>query len=73
LAYDLLTKADIPTRMTDGKTMNNGKTEVPSVLVEPLVVTKNNINDTIVKDQFWTTAQICTGEYASVCTEAGLK
>lgn len=73
LAYDLLTKAQIPASMTEGQTVNNGKMEVPSVLLTPVAVTKSNIQDTIVKDNFWTTAQICTSEYAKVCTEAGLK
>jgi D-xylose transport system substrate-binding protein len=73
LAYDLLTKAQVPASMTAGQTVNNGKLDVPSVLLTPVAVTKSNINDTIVKDNFWTTTQICTSEYAKACTEAGLK
>ena len=36
----------------------------------PVAVTKDNINDTIVKDGFWTTKQICTGKYAADCKAA---
>src|SRR5882762_2593424 len=33
-------------------TVNNGKIDVPSVLLEPLVVDKNNIVDTVIKDGY---------------------
>ena len=32
--------------------INNGKVDVPSVLLEPLVVDKNNIVDTVIKDGY---------------------
>jgi D-xylose transport system substrate-binding protein len=35
-------------------------------------VTKANINSTIIKDQFWTAAQICTSAYAAACKAAGI-
>ena len=38
-----------------------------------MAVTKDNINDTIVKDGFWTAAQICTGKYAAACKAAGIQ
>jgi D-xylose transport system substrate-binding protein len=72
LAYDLLTKKPVPASMTGGKTVNNGKMDVPSVLLTPIAVTKSNIKDTVVKDGFWTVEQICTGEYAGACKAAGL-
>jgi D-xylose transport system substrate-binding protein len=72
LAYDLLMKKPVPAAMTGGKTVNNGKMDVPSVLLTPIAVTKANIKDTVVKDGFWTAAQICTGEYAGACKAAGL-
>jgi len=67
LAYDLFSKTTVPATMTEGKTVNNGKMDVPSVLLAPVAVTKSNIKDTIVKDKFWTVEQICTTEYASAC------
>ncbi|GIM46699.1 D-xylose ABC transporter substrate-binding protein [Collibacillus ludicampi] len=32
--------------------VNNGKTDVPSVLLDPIVVTKDNIVDTVIKDGY---------------------
>ena len=72
LAYDLLTKASVPAAMTNGQTVNNGKIDVPSVLLTPIAVTKTNIKDTVVKDGFWSTSQICTADYQSACQAAGL-
>ena len=73
LAYDLLTKTEVPASMTNGKTVNNGTYDVPSVLLTPIAVTKDNIKDTVVADNFWTVAQICTADYADACTAAGLQ
>jgi D-xylose transport system substrate-binding protein len=73
LAYDLLTNTSVPADMTNGKTVNNGTIDVPSVLLTPIAVTKDNIKDTVVKDGFWTVQQICTADYAAACTAAGLQ
>jgi len=73
LAYDLLTNTSVPADMTNGKTVNNGTIDVPSVLLTPIAVTKDNIKDTVVKDGFWTVQQICTADYAAACTTAGLQ
>jgi D-xylose transport system substrate-binding protein len=45
---------------------------VPSVLLKPVAVTKDNIADTIVKDDFWPVEEICTGKYAAACEENGI-
>jgi D-xylose transport system substrate-binding protein len=34
------------------RTVNNGRIEVPSILIEPISVDKTNIDDTVVKDGF---------------------
>jgi D-xylose transport system substrate-binding protein len=73
LAYDLLKNKQVPGSMTGGKTVNNGKMDVASVLLTPVAVTKDNIKDTVVKDGFWTTQQICTSDYAGACKAAGLE
>jgi D-xylose transport system substrate-binding protein len=52
--------------------VSNGKKDVPSVILKPVAVTQANINDTIVKDGFWTVQQICTSAYASACKKIGL-
>jgi len=51
---------------------NSGKTSVPSVILTPVAVTRANIASTVVKDGFWTAAQICTSAFASACKSAGI-
>jgi D-xylose transport system substrate-binding protein len=52
--------------------VNNGRKDVPSVLLVPVAVTRDNIKDTVVKDGFWKASQICTAQYASACKAAGI-
>lgn len=54
-------------------TKNNGTQDVTSVLLTPVAVNKSNIMDTVVKDGFYTPAQICTAQFASACEAAGIK
>jgi D-xylose transport system substrate-binding protein len=53
-------------------TKNNGTKDVTSVLLKPVAVTKENVKDTVLKDGFYTAAQICTSAYAQACTAAGI-
>lgn len=48
-----------------------GKRDVPSVLLEPLAVYKDNVKD-VVNDGYVTKDALCTGAYAAKCTEAGI-
>jgi D-xylose transport system substrate-binding protein len=73
LAYDLLTGTAVPASMTQGNTTPNGAMDVPSVLLTPVAVTKDNIEATVVADGFWTAAQICTADYATACQSAGVQ
>jgi D-xylose transport system substrate-binding protein len=52
--------------------IDNGKVKVPSVLLEPVAVTKDNVNETVIKDEFITADELCTGSYASACKELGI-
>ena len=52
--------------------VDNGKGKVPSVLLTPVAVTKDNIADTVIKDGFYKPSDICTGRYASACKSAGV-
>jgi D-xylose transport system substrate-binding protein len=52
--------------------VDNGLKQVPSVLLTPVAVTKENINDTVVADGFLDPSEICTGKFADMCTEAGI-
>ncbi len=72
LAFGLLTKADL-SNVTNGATTNNGTADIPSVLLTPVAVTKDNIKSTVVADGFWTAAQICTPDYAAACQAAGIQ
>ena len=65
-----LAKGVAPTSAT--KTVDNGGTQTPAVLLVPVSVTKDNINDTVIKDGFLKTSEICTGKYAKLCTDAGI-
>jgi D-xylose transport system substrate-binding protein len=58
--------------MVNGQT-DNGSGQVKSVLLEPVAVTKDNVNDTIIKDGFLKAADICTAEFKSACDAAGVK
>jgi D-xylose transport system substrate-binding protein len=72
IAVALAEEEEVPSGLVNGKT-NNELEDVPSVLLEPIAVTKENIKDTIVKDEFWTTAEICTAPYKAACKEAGIE
>jgi D-xylose transport system substrate-binding protein len=61
-----------PSGLVNGQT-DNGKLQVPSVLLTPVAVTADKVADTIVKDQFWPVADICTGKYAAACAKYGIK
>jgi D-xylose transport system substrate-binding protein len=52
--------------------VNNGSKEVPSVLLEPVPVAKENVKDTVIKDQFYTPNQVCTPAYAQACRDVGI-
>ncbi len=73
--------AEIAVALAEGKTFpqskitdepNNGKVKVPSVLLEPVAVTKDNVKETVVKDGFITSGELCTSAYAKACEEAGI-
>jgi D-xylose transport system substrate-binding protein len=66
-----LAKGETPPEPKDK--VDNGMEQVPSILLTPVAVTKDNINDTIVKDGFWSADEICTGKYASACKSAGIQ
>jgi D-xylose transport system substrate-binding protein len=46
--------------------------DVPSVLLTPVAITKDNIKD-VIADQFVTVTDLCTGDYAALCAQAGIK
>lgn len=52
--------------------VNNGKIDVPSVLLKPIAVTKGNVKSTVVADGFVSASELCTGPYKEACKEAGI-
>ncbi|WP_338199704.1 substrate-binding domain-containing protein [Candidatus Nephthysia bennettiae] len=71
LAYDLATGKSVPADMSNGK-VNNGAIDVKSDLLTPVAVTKQNVNDTVIKDGFWSKTDICTAQFTAACQAAGL-
>jgi len=45
---------------------------IPSTLLIPVAVTKDNIKDTVIKDGVYKATAICTGDFAKACAAAGL-
>jgi D-xylose transport system substrate-binding protein len=72
IAYDLAFGITLPASMSGGKTVNNGSADVPSVLLTPVVVTKTNVEATVVVDGFWSADDICTTQFISACAAAGI-
>jgi D-xylose transport system substrate-binding protein len=62
------TKKTVDAKVTDPTT----KQEVPAVLLTPVSITKDNVKD-VVTDGFVTATDLCTGEFAAKCAEAGIK
>jgi D-xylose transport system substrate-binding protein len=71
LAYDLSQGKKPAADIVNGQT-DNGQGQIPSVLLQPVSVTKDNVKDTVVKDGFWKASQICTGRFKAACTAAGI-
>jgi D-xylose transport system substrate-binding protein len=53
--------------------VSNGKIDVPSIVLAPVSVTKDNIRETVIADQFWSVEQICTADFESFCEAAGIR
>jgi D-xylose transport system substrate-binding protein len=72
LAYDLAFGVTVPASLTNSQPVNNGTASIPSVLVAPVIVTRANIESTIVADGLWTADEICTSQFISACATAGI-
>jgi D-xylose transport system substrate-binding protein len=59
--------ADASAKVNDSE----GKRDVPSVLLEPQAIFKENVKD-VIADGFQTKEAVCTGDFAAKCTEAGI-
>ena len=57
-ALDMAIKLANNEKLATNAKVNDGKIDVPSVLLSPILVTKDNIADTVVKDNYHTSAEI---------------
>jgi D-xylose transport system substrate-binding protein len=48
-----------------------GGRDVPSILLEPQAITKDNVGD-VIEDGGQKAEDVCTGQYADLCAEAGI-
>ncbi|MEV0634130.1 substrate-binding domain-containing protein [Streptomyces sp. NPDC050619] len=72
LSVNLIEDKDIKSLATTTQTSGSGN-KVPSQLLTPVTLTKDNIKDTVIKDKLYTVADICTAPYAAACKSAGLE
>jgi D-xylose transport system substrate-binding protein len=70
LAIALAKGEQPPAGLVNGKSDDTAR-QVPSVLLKPQAITKDNI-DVVIKDGFLKKEDICSGEFAQFCTELGL-
>jgi len=47
--------------------------KTPSLLLVPQSVTASNIQATVIADKFIDPAQLCSGDFAKPCADAGIK
>jgi D-xylose transport system substrate-binding protein len=66
-----LAKGEQPPAPDTIKDPESGK-DVPSVLLEPVAITADNVND-VVADGYIKKSELCSGSYAAKCTEAGVE
>jgi D-xylose transport system substrate-binding protein len=70
LAIALAKGAQPPAGLVNGKT-NDTVRDVPSVLLTPEAITKDNVK-VVFDDGFLKKSDVCTGKFASLCTSAGV-
>jgi D-xylose transport system substrate-binding protein len=72
LAVALVKGEGAPSGLVNGKT-DNGQKQVDSILLKPVAVTADNVQDTVVKDGFWKASEICKGQFAAACKKHGVQ
>lgn len=75
------TTAELAVELAEGKEVPpakfpdeaaNGLRDVPAILLKPTAVTKDNMKSTVIDNGFVDSAQLCAGDYARYCREAGI-
>jgi D-xylose transport system substrate-binding protein len=72
LAVAVAQGEDPPEGLINGEE-DNGSEQVPTVFLETIPVFKDNVQDTVIKDGYWSAGEICSGQYAQACQQAGIK
>ena len=70
LAISLAKGGQPPAGLVNGK-VNDGKRDVPSVLLTPQAITKSNVK-LLFDDGFLKASDVCVGKYAAMCKQAGI-
>ena len=65
-----LAKGEEPEGVTD--TVDNGAKEIPAILLEADIVTRDNIGDFLGEPDFPPREEICAGDAAEACRDAGI-
>jgi D-xylose transport system substrate-binding protein len=71
IAADLVDGEEVPQDMVT-RQLGIGKIKVPAILLEPIVVTKSNMEQTVINDDLVSTGKLCAGPYESACKAAGI-
>jgi D-xylose transport system substrate-binding protein len=71
VAVALANGDEVPTTSATGIEQSDYE-GVTSYIFTPIVVTQDNVADTVIADGFYTVEDICTDEYAKACEAAGI-
>jgi D-xylose transport system substrate-binding protein len=52
---------------------DNGFEDVPAAITDTIPVFADNVQDTIIADDYWSVDEICSQEYAQACKDAGIQ
>ena len=67
-----LTKGEDAQTTGTTKDSTSGR-DVPSILLDPQAITKDNVKTTVVADGFWKADELCAGAYKDACTAAQIQ
>jgi len=76
------TAAKLAVPLAQGKTpdasltptkVDNGAKQVPSALLDTVIIQKDNIQDPLIKDGYLKVNEVCTSAYKEACSKAGIK
>jgi D-xylose transport system substrate-binding protein len=63
-----IARGEEPTGVTEQ--VDNGAKQVPTILLKPVTIRKDNIADTVIADDFASWDDVCVGKYEKFCPES---